>query len=196
MRKRENGRDRHKVSNQTENILAMSELEPHYGMVPQGKLPPLGRNPVHVVLDNIRSAFNVGSIFRTSDAGAVAHIHLCGMSTHPPNVKLAKTALGAFDYVPWTYYKETPRALERLKLEGIPCAAIEVADDAIPHTTFDWPKPVAIVFGNEVAGIRPEILAQCDATVCIPMRGYKNSINVATAFGVVLYEVLRRWGAA
>ncbi len=173
----------------------MSELEPHYRMMSPDRLPSVERNPVHVVLDNIRSAFNVGSIFRSADAGAAAHLHLCGMTTHPPNVKLAKTALGAFDYVPWTYYKDTARALERLELDGIPRVAIEVTDDAVAHTEFDWPQPVAIVFGNEVKGIRPEVLAQCNAVVRIPMRGYKNSINVATAFGVVLFEILRRWGA-
>jgi tRNA G18 (ribose-2'-O)-methylase SpoU len=164
-------------------------------MVSPDRLASVDRNPVHVVLDNIRSAFNVGSIFRTADAGAAAHLHLCGMTAHPPNLKLAKTALGAFDYVPWTYYKDTGRALERLELDHIPRVAIEVTDDAVPHTDFDWPKPVAIVLGHEVKGIRPELLAQCDAIVRIPMRGYKNSINVATAFGIVLFEVLRRWGA-
>lgn len=171
----------------------MSSIEPHYRMVRRDRLPPLPRNPVHVVLDNIRSAFNVGSIFRTSDAGTVGHIHLCGMSAHPPNVKLAKTALGAFDYVPWTYYEETRTALDRLRGEGIPCVAVEVTDTALSHVTFEWPKPVAVVFGNEVHGVTPDVLAQCDAAVRIPMHGYKNSMNVATAFGVVLYEILRQW---
>jgi 23S rRNA (guanosine2251-2'-O)-methyltransferase len=174
----------------------MSELEPHYRMVPPGDLPALPRAPVHVVLDNLRSAFNVGSIFRTADAGAAAHMHLCGMSAHPPNMKLAKTALGAFDYVPWTYYEHTAQAVDHLRAEGVTCVAVEVADDAVPHTAFDWPKPVAIVFGNEVTGIGAEVMERCDATVCIPMKGHKNTINVATAFGVVLFEILRRWDLA
>jgi 23S rRNA (guanosine2251-2'-O)-methyltransferase len=171
----------------------MSDLEPHYRMVLPEELPPVRRAPVHVVLDNLRSAYNVGSIFRTADAGAAAHMHLCGMCAHPPNKKLAKTALGAFDYVPWTYYERTAEAIDRLKAEGVTCVAVEVTEDAGPHTAFNWPQPSAIVFGNEVTGVNPEILAMCDATVWIPMKGHKNTINVATAFGVVLFEILRRW---
>jgi len=171
----------------------MADLEPHYTMTPTDRLEPVERNPVHVVLDNLRSAFNVGSIFRTADAGAVEHMHLCGMTAYPPNLKLAKTALGAFDYVPWTHHEHTHDALAQLSGQGIRCVAIEVTDHAVPHTAYDWPAPVAVVFGNEVTGIAPETLERCDDVVCIPMFGYKNTVNVATAFGVVLFEVLRRW---
>ncbi|MBX7259823.1 MAG: RNA methyltransferase [Candidatus Hydrogenedentes bacterium] len=173
-----------------------ARLEPHYRRVPTDQLPPVTRNPVHVVLDNLRSAFNVGSIFRTSDAGAVEHIHLCGLTAFPPNPKLTKTALGAHEYVPWTHHATTAAAIHHLKSQGVLCVAVEVTENSVPHTTFEWPQPVGIVFGNEVWGIKPETLALCDAVVNIPMRGHKNTINVATAFGVVLYEVLRRWGAA
>lgn len=171
----------------------MAELEPYYEGTPAGERPTLPRNPVHVVLDNLRSAFNVGSIFRTSDAGAVEHIHLCGMSAHPPHKKLEKTALGAFDYVPWTYHERTADALDALKAQGIHSVAIEVTQDAESLLECPWPKPVAIVFGNEVTGINEKVLRRCDRAVRIPMHGYKNSMNVATAFGVVLFEVLRRW---
>ena len=173
----------------------MNELEPHYRMVPPGELPALPRNAVHVVLDNLRSAFNVGSIFRTADAGRVEHLDLCGMTAHPPNVKLQKTALGAFDYVPWSYYETTETAVERLRSQGIPLVAVEVTDHAVGHTAFPWPNPVAIVFGHEVDGIQRAVLQECDHMVCIPMHGHKNSINVATAFGVILYEILRQWDA-
>jgi 23S rRNA (guanosine2251-2'-O)-methyltransferase len=172
-----------------------ARLEPHYAMIRPEQLAPLPRNPVHVVLDNIRSAFNVGSIFRTADAGAAAHLYLCGMTAYPPNAKLAKTALGAMDYVPWTHHWDTRDALDRLQAEGIPVVAVELAEHAVSHFEYAWPQPVAIVFGNEVYGIRPDVLERCDAAVCIPMAGYKNTINVATAFGVVLFEILRRWGA-
>ena len=174
---------------------SMAELEPHYASIPRDQLPEIRRNPVHIVLDNLRSAYNVGSIFRTSDAGAVEHIHLCGMSAHPPHRKIEKTSLGAFEYVPWTYYERTADALERLRDMKIPIAAIEVTADAVPHTSFAWPAPVAAVFGNEVSGINEKTLARCDAVVKIPMCGFKNSINVATAFGVILYEMLRQWNA-
>ena len=173
----------------------MSELEPHYAGTPLDRLPAIPRRPVHIVLDNLRSAYNVGSIFRTSDAGAVEHIHLCGMSAHPPHKKLEKTALGALDYVPWTYYERTCDALRMLKDNGVHVVAVEATNETIPIADFDWPEPVAIVFGNEVAGINERVLNACDAAVHIPMHGYKNSMNVATAFGIVLYEVLRQLSA-
>lgn len=171
------------------------EREPHYSGQQLDALPARARRPVHIVLDNIRSAFNVGSIFRTSDAGAVARIHLCGMTAHPPHPKLEKTALGAFEYVEWRYHERVKDCLAELREEGIPIVAIEVADNAVPMQEFEWPQPVAIVFGNEVNGIHPRNLARCDATVKIPMAGYKNSMNVATAFGVVLFQILDRWKA-
>jgi tRNA G18 (ribose-2'-O)-methylase SpoU len=173
----------------------MSELEPHFAGVPRTSLPPRDAAPVHVVVDNVRSAFNVGSIFRTSDAGRVAHIHLCGVAAHPPHFKLEKTALGAFDYVPWTYYERTEDCISALRAQGIAIAGIEVTPDARPLHRVAWPQPVAIVFGHEVYGIKPEILEQCDFVVKIPMHGHKNSINVATAFGVVLYAILNQWNA-
>jgi tRNA G18 (ribose-2'-O)-methylase SpoU len=173
----------------------MAELEPHYAKLPPEARVIIPRNPVYVVLDNLRSAFNVGSIFRTSDAGAVAHIHLCGMCAHPPHHKLEKTALGAFEYVPWTYHERTKDCLKQLRAEGIPIVALEVAEGAIPQPEFTWPRPVAIVFGHEVDGINERVRAKCDHVVKIPMHGYKNSINVATAFGIVLYDILGRWKA-
>ncbi len=171
----------------------MSATEPHYAGIRGEALPDVPRRPIHVVLDNLRSAFNVGSIFRTADAGAVSHIHLCGMSAHPPHRKLEKTALGAFDYVPWTYHERTADALESLSARGIACVAIEVTDGAIPMDEFAWPSPVAIVFGNEVTGINEHTLAKCDAIVRIPMHGFKNTMNVATAFGVIMYHVIGAW---
>lgn len=175
--------------------MRFEELEPHYRMTAPSRMPEIRRNPVHVVLDNIRSAFNVGSIFRTADAGAVEHLYLCGMTAYPPNLKLAKTALGAFDYVPWTHYPRPLDAVERLQAARIPIVAVEVTPDAVPLARFDWTRPVALVFGNEVRGIGADVLAECDATVRIPMRGFKNSINVATAFGVALYHILHTWDA-
>ncbi|MCX5771171.1 MAG: TrmH family RNA methyltransferase [Candidatus Hydrogenedentes bacterium] len=173
----------------------MADLEPHYAQVPRQDLPQITRNPLHAVIDNFRSAYNVGSVFRTADAGAIQHIHLCGMSAHQPHRKIEKTSLGAFEYVPWTYYERTSDALDWLRAQNVPIVAIEVVDGAIGHTQFAWPKPVAVVFGNEVTGINEKTLAKCDATVCIRMCGFKNSINVATAYGIVQYEILRQWGA-
>lgn len=156
-------------------------------------MPPF---PLHVVLDNIRSAYNVGSMFRTGDACGIAHLHLCGMCAHPPHAKLDKTALGAQDHVPWSYHERTTRCVDGLQAQGIAVVAVEVVPGAVPYTAFEWPQPVAVLFGNEVHGVREKILERCDAAVSIPMFGHKNSLNVATAFGVVLYEVVRRWQAA
>jgi tRNA G18 (ribose-2'-O)-methylase SpoU len=173
----------------------MTEREPWYTQLPHDVRPPVVRHPVQVVLDNLRSAYNVGSIFRTADAGGVAHMHLCGMTAHPPHPKLEKTGLGAFDYVPWTYHERVTDCIDALRAEGTPVVAFEVTEAAVPMGSYDWPQPVALVFGNEVTGVNERVLRRCDATVHIPMHGYKNSINVATAFGVALYHVLGRWGA-
>ena len=173
----------------------MNSLEPHYAGIPHDERQRVVRYPIHVVADNLRSAYNVGSLFRTSDAAGVTHLHLCGMSAHPPHKKIEKTSLGAFEYVPWTYYERTTDAIQALKDQGIPVVAIETADNAVSHVAYDWPQPVAIVFGNEVNGINDRVISRCDAVVNIPMHGYKNSINVATAFGIILYEILRRWQA-
>jgi len=174
--------------------MSLEDLEPHYRMVPRERLVLPPRNPIYVVLDNIRSAYNTGSMFRTSDGGAVSHIYLCGMTAHPPNTKLAKTALGAFDYVPWSYHSRTEEAIQELRKAGIPIVAVETTPTAVSLYEYPWEKPAAIVFGNEVTGIAPEIWQQCDGCVRIPMKGFKNSMNVATAFGIVLYEILRCWG--
>ncbi len=167
--------------------------EPWYTGQPYEERPKIPRQPIHVMLDNLRSAFNVGSIFRTADAGAVEHLHLCGMTAHPPHKKLEKTALGAFDYVPWTYYERNRDCLDALKARDIPIVAVETMDNAVDYQEFCWPQPVAVVFGNEEHGVNDRVLRRCDAIVEIPMSGYKKSINVATAFGIILYGILNQW---
>ncbi|GMU52746.1 MAG: RNA methyltransferase [Candidatus Xenobia bacterium] len=148
---------------------------------------------MHVVLDNVRSAFNVGSIFRTADAGAVEHIYLCGQLTcWPPHKKLEKTSLGAHAYVPWSRHANTLEALKQLRARGIPIVALETTEQAASMHEFVWPRPVALVFGHEVVGLEREVLLACDHQVRIPTFGSKNSLNVATAFGIVLYDVLSR----
>lgn len=174
--------------------MALNDLEPHYRMLRPESLQPVERAPLHIVLDNIRSAYNTGSMFRTADAAAAEHVHLCGMTAYPPNAKLAKTALGAFDYIPWTHYPHTPDAVAALREQGVTIVAVEVTPEAVPYTDYAWPRPAAVIFGNEVTGVAPETLALADAVVRIPMRGHKKTINVATAFGIVVYEVIRRWG--
>ena len=154
------------------------------------------RRPIHVVCDNLRSAYNVGSFFRTCDACRVARIYLCGITAAPPNDKLTKTAVGTLDYVPWEHAPATLPLVLRLRREGIPVWAVELTDVSRPLWEVRFPSPVALVFGHEVDGIDDEVLAACEGVVEIPQWGMKNSLNVATAVGVVLYEVARQYDAS
>jgi len=149
--------------------------------------------PVRVLLDNVRSLYNVGSFFRTADAAAIEKMHLCGITGRPPKHAITKTALGAEDTVPWEHAWEAIPLLRGLREQGHELAAIETSPHAVD--LFDWtPRfPVCVVFGHEVDGIQPEISALCDTHVRIPMLGTKHSLNVATAGGVVLYELLRKY---
>jgi len=170
-----------------------SPQEPFYKGLDINSLNPIQRNPIHVVLDNLRSAYNVGSIFRTADAGAVEHIYLCGMSAHPPHKKIEKTALGAHEYIPWSYYERTKDCIVTLKEKSIPIVAIEITENSKSCFDYFWPSPVAIVLGNEVMGVQERVLKIVDDIVHIPMYGYKNTINVATSFGIILYDILYKW---
>ncbi len=149
--------------------------------------------PVEVLLDNVRSMYNVGSFFRTADAVRVRKLHLCGITAQPPHRGIAKTALGAEQRVAWSYWAEPAPVLAELRERGCEIAAVETSLHSVD--LFDWAPafPVCLVFGHEVDGIRPEVLALCDTHVRIPMLGMKHSLNVATAGGVVLYELLRKY---
>ncbi len=147
---------------------------------------------IYLILDNIRSRENVGSIFRTADAAGVSKIYLCGITPRPPHPKISKTALGAETYVPWEYYKDTWRLLKKLKAQGLRLVALEQTKDAVNVFKFkalDF-KPLALVVGNEVKGISPKILKYCDKKISIPMYGKKESLNVSVAAGVALYTIL------
>ena len=150
------------------------------------------RRPIHVVLDNVRSAYNVGSIFRTCDAALVERVYCCGITAHPPSPKLKKTSLGAARFVPWEHVDTTLEAVQALKARGVPVFALEVAERS--ESLFDvvWPSPAAIVLGSEVDGVSQDVLAAADRIVAIPMGGFKNSINAAVAAGVVVFEMARQ----
>ena len=151
------------------------------------------RSDVYVLLDNVRSAQNVGSIFRTCDAAMVNRMFLCEITTYPPNTKLAKTALGSEHYVPWEHHETTDTALERLRELGIPLVSVETEPGSVSYLEYEFPRPVCLAFGHEVAGVSEEVLAASDTVVHIPMSGVKNSMNVSVAHGVVLFEVLRQF---
>jgi 23S rRNA (guanosine2251-2'-O)-methyltransferase len=164
--------------------------EPYYSGH-EAALPP--RHAVHVVLDNVRSALNVGSIFRTADAAGVACIHLCGITCWPPHPKLEKTSLGAHQYVSWQRHETTVDAVRYLQERDIPLVALETRPGAETLQTFQWPRPVALVLGHEVVGVSDEVLAASRHCLQIPMFGVKNSLNVASAFAVVVYDVVRQF---
>jgi len=147
---------------------------------------------IYIVLDNIRSAFNVGSIFRSADgAGSVKKIYLCGITTDIDNPKLDKTALGATDMVPSEHYDTTLEAIEELKEKGIPIYCVELTKDAQNFQEIKYPQKVALVFGHEKKGINQDILKKADKVVYIPMRGRKESLNVANCASIILYEITR-----
>jgi 23S rRNA (guanosine2251-2'-O)-methyltransferase len=150
--------------------------------------------PIFSVLDNLRSAFNVGSIFRTSEAARVAELLLCGITPYPPNEKLDRTALGTAHRVPWRHTLSTQEAVAELQSRGVPVWACELCQGAISLRQVRFPRPLGLVFGHEVTGVGADVLKQVDGILEIPLYGRKNSLNVATTYGVVIFEVLRQWG--
>jgi 23S rRNA (guanosine2251-2'-O)-methyltransferase len=156
------------------------------------------RLPVVVVLDNIRSLYNTGAFFRTADGCAVEKLVLCGITPRPDQGArqqraIAKTALGAEASVPWEYVPDTGTAIATAVAAGYHVAAVENSERATE--LYDWEPswPVCLVFGHETSGVTPELAGRIATHVRIPMLGEKRSLNVATAAGVVLYELLRRW---
>ena len=145
-----------------------------------------------MLLDNVRSAFNVGAILRTCDAAGAAHLYLCGISAAPPNPRVLKTSLGAEQWVPWSHHISAEAVATELRAAGVTLVAVEVTERSIPHTALTYPPEVAFIFGHEVAGVAEPLIAQADVTIEIPMLGRKNSLNVATSVGIVLFEFVRQ----
>ena len=168
------------------------EVKTRDSELPPEEFAKLPRRPIHIVLDNLRSAFNVGSIFRLADAARAAEVIPCGYTAFPPHHKLEQTSLGTTDSVPWRRFDDTRSALTDLKTKGVQLVAVETVRGASPYHRFDYSFPVALIMGNEALGVSETALKMCDAVVEIPVFGYKNSVNVATATGIVLYDVLRQ----
>mmetsp|Transcript_30230 Transcript_30230/g.69352 ORF Transcript_30230/g.69352 Transcript_30230/m.69352 type:complete len:195 (+) Transcript_30230:315-899(+) len=150
-------------------------------------------NPLHVVLDNLRSAENVGTIIRSAEAVRCAHVHLCGISPRPPDERVLKTALGAAEYVGHSHSHSTLLTVKKLQEEGVVVWACETTVDAPFHWDCAYPQPLALVFGNEMIGVDVSVIHACDKVVQIPCFGMKNSLNVASAASVVMWEALRQW---
>lgn len=151
------------------------------------------RLPVCILLDNVRSMYNVGAFFRTADGAGIERLLLSGITARPPMNAIHKTALGSEERVPWKGVDDSARALCELRASGYEIAAIETSASAVD--LFDWrPQfPVCVVFGHEVEGLAASLLAACDTHVRIPMLGVKHSLNVASAGAIVMYELLRKY---
>ena len=147
-----------------------------------------------VVLDNVRSQHNVGSVFRTSDAFRVEAICLCGITAIPPNAEIHKSALGAENSVDWKYYQHTINAIRELKEYGYTIVSIEQTDQAIPIEQFRVQPNIryAIVFGNEVKGVMQEIIDESDYCIEIPQFGTKHSLNISVSAGIVIWELFKQ----
>lgn len=154
------------------------------------------RHPISVVVDNVRSIYNVGSIFRTSDAALVEHLYLTGYTGTPAHRGLRKTALGAEKTVPWSTHADPAEALAALRATGHTIAALEITDDpvlpsALPAHAF----PLGLIVGNEVDGVRSSLVQQADLALELPQFGAKHSLNVAVAYGIAIYDLVRRYRA-
>lgn len=154
--------------------------------------------PLVVVLDDIRSMYNVGSVFRTADAFRIQAIYLCGITSRPPHPEIHKTALGAEESVDWQYWTDTADAVRHLHEQGFAVMAVEQAEGSILlHNFADEmdqnlsQRPLAIVLGNEVQGVKQNVVDMCDACIEIPQFGTKHSLNVSTAAGIVMWELIK-----
>ncbi len=151
--------------------------------------------PLVVVLDDIRSQNNIGSIFRTADAFRISEICLCGITATPPHREIHKTALGAEDSVTWRYFETSGECLQNLKQRNYQILAVEQAEESISLPDFDpsFEQPLAIVLGNEVNGVSDEAMDQVDACIEIPQYGTKHSLNVSIAAGIVIWDIFEKY---
>ena len=151
------------------------------------------KTPITIVLDNVRSALNVGSVFRTSDAFLIENIILCGITSTPPNKEIRKAALGASDSVNWQFEENTIDAVTKLKTDGYHIMGIEQADKSSKLNNFTLSsKPIAIIMGNEVNGVSQDVIDICDEVLEIPQFGTKHSLNISVTTGIIIWELLRR----
>lgn len=150
--------------------------------------------PLVVVLDNVRSMHNVGSVFRTADAFLISGMWLCGYTPRPPHRDIHKTALGATETVEWKYAETTVEAVSALKDGGYRIFAVEQVEKSIPLHEFSSENAgkMAVIFGNEVTGIDADVLRMCDGSIEIPQFGMKHSLNISVAAGIVLWELTKR----
>ncbi len=153
-------------------------------------LDKVKRMPVYVILNSIRSAYNVGSIFRTSDGAMITKLFLCGYTPTPENKEVLKTALGSTESVKWEFVRDAESVIKALKQSGVKIAALEQTDESRPYysvTPNDF--PLALVVGNEITGVDQNLIYLCDFSIDIPQYGIKQSLNVAVAYGIAIFEM-------
>lgn len=152
------------------------------------------KTPLIVVLDNVRSLNNIGSVFRTSDAFLIEKIFLCGITATPPNKEIHKTALGATESVDWEYAEETLSVVQRLQAENVCVISIEQTENAVMLNDFkpELGKKYAIIFGNEVKGVEQKVVSACDGVIEIPQYGTKHSLNISVSAGIVIWDLWRK----
>lgn len=149
------------------------------------------KTPVIVILDNVRSLNNIGSVFRTADAFLIEKIYLCGITAKPPHKDIQKTALGATETVEWEYYEDTLEIVEKLKADGIKVFSIEQTENSVMLNDFELQKGenCAVIFGNEVRGVQQKVVSASSGVIEIPQLGSKHSLNIAVSTGVVLWDL-------
>jgi tRNA G18 (ribose-2'-O)-methylase SpoU len=149
--------------------------------------------PIIAVLENVRSAYNVGSVFRTADAFLIEAIYICGYTAYPPHKEIKKTALGADETVSWRHFKNISGAIEEIRNLGYKVYAVEQAMDSykLQAISYEADEKIAVVFGNEVTGVEQSTIEQCDGCIEIPQLGMKHSLNISVAAGIVLWELVR-----
>ena len=156
------------------------------------ELTNIERHPISLMALNIRSLYNVGSLFRTADSALIQQLILCGFTPYPPRKEIEKTALGAVDTVPWKYEKKAEDAIYKLKNDGIRIIGVEITDKKRSYDSLTYKDyPMCLILGNELTGLDNDILNLCDDAIEIPMYGVKHSLNVSVAAGIVLFEAVR-----
>ncbi|MDH4069574.1 MAG: RNA methyltransferase [Ignavibacteria bacterium] len=162
--------------------------------IPASQALSVERAPIYGLLDNIRSMYNVGSIFRTSDGALLKKLFLCGYTPSPPRKEIHKTSLGAAETVPWEYCKDPLDAIQQARSQGASICVLEQTDQSVPyHSIRPSAFPVCLVVGNELTGVSPAVIRAADSAIEIPMFGSKQSLNVAVAYGIALFELVRIW---
>ena len=156
------------------------------------EIKQIPRKPIRILLDNVRSLYNVGSIFRTSDAAGVEKIYLCGITGQPPRAEIHKAALGAENSVPYEYFQNPVEIIQKLKSKHYKIVILEHTDESLRYDHVKFEFPLCLVVGHEISGVSDEIVELADLAIQIPMHGIKQSLNVAVAYGIAIFEIIKQ----